>query len=392
MKRAVLQMAVLLLRLVYLPIRLLPVKKKVAIISRQAERPTEDIRLLQAYFRKRSPQIPCVTLVKMIGKGMAGKLAYLPHMLQQMVQLTTSEVVLLDGYCIVCCVLPHKKRTKVIQMWHAVTAVKKFGYQTIGCADGHSPAVAEALCMHRNYDYVLSPGGETDRLFCEAFDTPGEKLVHLGLPRIDLLRAPEEERRGIRLAYGIPEDREILLYVPTFRKGRPADLKDLAEAIDSGRYVLVVRLHPLDEAAQQKLPQEGEGLQIIFDRSRSTEEWIGACDRVITDYSALALEAALAGKPLYYYIHDIERYERETGLNIDPRKEMPQAAALTAGRLAELLEEPYDYEALRAFRDKYSSIDTEDCTVRLGDFIYGIVEEIHPEISNASSEDENSGT
>jgi hypothetical protein len=41
-------------------------------------------------------------------------------------------------------------------MWHALAAIKKFGYQTIGYPDGLKPKIAKVLCMHKNYHYLIT--------------------------------------------------------------------------------------------------------------------------------------------------------------------------------------------------------------------------------------------
>ena len=51
---------------------------------------------------------------------------------------------------------------------------------------------------------------------------------------------------------------------------------------------------------------------------------------------------------------------------------MPGASSADAKQLAEMMAEEYDYDALRKFRDKYISVETENCTQKLGDFIYGL--------------------
>lgn len=391
MKRLLLRTIVLLLRIVYAPIRRRPVQRRVAILSRQSDEPSVDIRLLTDYMKLRYPDVECVVLAKFIQGGLAGKLAYLPHMLRQMNCIATSKVVVLDGYCIPACVLRHKPETKIIQMWHAIAAIKKFGYQTIGRPGGHSADVAEIMCMHRGYDHILCPGGRTTELFCEAFHAEPAQMLPIGLPRLDLLWDSDDSRAKIREAYGIPEKKEILLYVPTFRKNRPVYLKELIRSVNPEKFVLVIRLHPLEEDPAMETMEIPEKLQIIFDRTRSTEEWIRACDRIVTDYSALGVEASLTDKPIYYYVYDISAYEQTTGLNVDPRVEMPAATAITGLQLADLLTRDYDYEALARFRDRYITIDTDACTARLGDFIYGIIEEIHPEVPDAPSETAGSG-
>ena len=48
-----------------------------------------------------------------------------------MYYLATSKVCVLDGYCIPASILKHKKKLKIIQIWHASGAIKKFGYQIL---------------------------------------------------------------------------------------------------------------------------------------------------------------------------------------------------------------------------------------------------------------------
>ena len=371
MKRLLLTIAAGFLRLVYIPIRRRPVQRKVTIISQQSDSPSLDIRLLQQELAKRHPDVECMVLCKTIGPGLGGKVSYLLHMITQMKHIASSKAVVLDGYCITACVLNPKPETKIIQMWHAVAAIKRFGYQTIGLEGGHSSTVAEVLCMHRNYDYVMCCSEATGKIFCEAFRTTEDHLLYMGLPRLDRLQASGKEK--LREELGIPKEKEILLYVPTFRRGQKIPLQDLIGAVDLSRFTLVIRLHPLDEP-----PEELRGMPgVIIDTEHSTQRWLRACDRIITDYSALAAEASITGKPLYYYIYDIESYERSVGLNVDPRIEMPHAAAQTAEELRELLDQDYDFDELKRFREKYITVDTHGCTARLGEFIYGIVEEVH---------------
>ena len=58
-------------------------------------------------------------------------------------------MIIVDGYNIPVSVLKHKKNTTVIQMWHALAAIKKFGYQSIGYKDGVNKTIAKILKMQR---------------------------------------------------------------------------------------------------------------------------------------------------------------------------------------------------------------------------------------------------
>lgn len=376
MKRLVLKTAAALLRLAYCPFRLARPKRKVTMISRQGDTPSEDLLLLREELQKRRPPIEIRLLCKSIPEGLAGKVGYVFHMLTQMRHIASSRVVLLDGYCIAASVLNHRSEITIVQMWHALAAIKKFGYQTIGKPAGHSADTAEILCMHRNYDYVLAPSEATGAIFQETFRVPPETIRYIGLPRIDrITRGAVTDSEAVRSRYQIPGEKKMVLYVPTFRKDRPADWPALAAALDPDRTVLILKLHPLDTLSRQLAdPRETDGARVILGDEHTTWEWLDACDSIITDYSALGVEAALTGKPLYFYVYDIEEYRREVGLNVDPEKELPACTARDPRGMAELLERPYDAEQLAAFRKKYVSVPAGSCTRQLADFVEELID------------------
>lgn len=352
-KYSAMKLSVAVLRGIYAPMKLRQTKNRITIISRQSRKQSLDIALLSDYIRETFDDVECKVMIRFIEPGIANKIGYGFHILSQMWAMAASKVVVLDGYCIGASVLKHKPELKIVQMWHALSAIKKFGYQTIDKESGHSSEVAEAMCMHRNYDYVVAASHETGKLFCQGFNVDEDKLKYLGMPRIDKILETgtvKEEKDG----------REIIFYAPTFRKGEKVRYRELQEAIDSSRYRLIIKLHPLYD-------EEG-----ISDKTHSTYEWLQVCDRIITDYSAIGVEASLVGKPLYYYVYDIDEYDEKVGLNINPEKELPGATARQATRLAEMIEEDYDYEALKKFRNKFVSVDTNNCTKQLGDFLHGL--------------------
>ncbi|MDR1953245.1 MAG: CDP-glycerol glycerophosphotransferase family protein, partial [Clostridiales Family XIII bacterium] len=111
--------------------------------------------------------------------------------------------------------------------------------------------------------------------------------------------------------------------------------------------------------------------RLIVDRAYDTIDWFSACDVVITDYSGLAVEAAIAKKPTYFYLYDLAAYTAERGLNVDLKAEaigsyvFEDAASLAAC----IAEGTYDLGALRAFRDKYLECPDEGNTEKLAAFV-----------------------
>lgn len=365
-------------------------KPKVTIISRESNNKTIDVSMLEKELMRRGIKVN--TLCRLLTKDKSLKsLGYIGHIVRQEAAILSSDVVVLDTYCIPASMLPHGKRTKIIQMWHALAAVKKFGWQTVGVKDGSSRKTAELMRMHEGYDYVIAASDLTAEHFCEAFRAGKEKIVKAGLPRIDYIKSVaagsrrEDVRRKILDRYPqlAGDSKQTILYVPTFR--RNADIlpatEALIESIDSEKYNIIVKRHPLYRGNTvtcnlNEEKREGEKNIVIFDDEFISYDWLSAADFVISDYSSLAVEATVANKPLFLYVPDIEEYRTSTGLNVDFDSEpIAQYVFKDPAELAAALDEPYDMTSLGEFRGRYIDIDIgpEDeevyCTARLADFI-----------------------
>lgn len=357
-------------------------KKRIAIISRESNSRTLDVAMLEAELLKRGNEVK--VLSKLLTKERSLKtIGYAGHIVRQEAAIIAADVVILDTYCIPASMLPHRRSTKVVQMWHALGAIKKFGWQTVGREDGSSEKVAKLMKMHHGYDYVVSASDITAKHFCEAFRTGPEKIVKYGLPRIDYIKnvvsgnRHEEMLGRILKAYPqLKNGRKTILYAPTFRRGKTVDAQKLINALGPEKYNLVVKLHPLYRGQATKT--EGELDTVIFDETFSSNDWLAAADIIISDYSSFVIESTLADKPLFIYAYDLDEYGRNTGLNIDFYSE-PIAPYVfrEAEELASAVDaESYDMETLRAFRNRYIDIDTGEnsaeenpCTATLAEFI-----------------------
>ena len=63
------------------------------------------------------------------------------------------------------------------------------------------------------------------------------------------------------------------------------------------------------------------GGNVAFLRGAASIDVLSWVDYVVTDYSAVAFEAAVASKKVLFYVPDIEEYRRSPGLNVDPLEE-----------------------------------------------------------------------
>ena len=315
------------LRIIYAPIKLFKTKDRIVYLSRQSNDKSLDMRLLEKEIDKQCPNTEQVFRLKMIPESLGGKISYCFSVIGDMYYLATSKVAILDTYSITVSCLKHKKSLKVIQMWHALGALKKFGLQSVGTKEGRDEKISRAMCMHKNYDYVLSPSKKTAKFYMEAFGCDNSKIKICSLPRVDdILTDNNAASRFFTENPGLSHDK-IVLYLPTFRERDAYIAEQLkVEFRDVDGYRLIISAHPLFS----KIKIENE---FSYSGDFSTYDLMKIADVIITDYSACAFEASVLMKPLYIFVPDYDEYSSERGINVDLKKEMPSATFENAEEL-----------------------------------------------------------
>ena len=270
---------------------------------------------------------------------------------KQMHYIATSKVVIIDGYNLPVSILKHKKNTTIIQMWHALAAIKKFGYQTIGYPDGLNPKIAKMLCMHKNYTYVISGSKTMNKYFAEAFNVSIDKIKEIGTPTIDyLLKDNQEVIEKIYKTYPQMKEKINILYSPTFRSDGRDNSKEVIEAIDTQKYNLIFTFHPKNNTISD------ENVISIDNRMFSTFDILKVVDYVITDYSALSIDTCVVNKKLLLYVYDYEKYNKENGININLFEELPGSVSRDIKELIKVIDNnSYNMDKYQEFRHKYVS-------------------------------------
>lgn len=318
-----------------------------------------DFKLLVSKLQEMS-DVEIVVLTKKIGKGIMGKFKYALHIFKQMYHIATSKVVVIDTYIIPVSVLKHKKSLKIIQIWHALGAIKKFGYQVLGMKEGSSKTVANAMRMHANYDYVTCASSVTAKFFSEAFNTDYSKIKVCGMPRVDYILSMGRNEE-ILLQNSNYAGKKTILYIPTFRKKETVYIQDLVDKIDSKKYNLIIKLHPLDNTKMDE--------KYIAKGNFSTYDLMKFADYIITDYSATAIEASLLNKPLFLYVYDWDKYNEIRGLNVKLLEELKTATSKNIQDILDIIENnSYDYKSLEVFKNKYietSNINNTESVLNL---------------------------
>ena len=252
-------------------------------------------------------------------------------MFRQMKAFATSKVVVLDGYCVLASMLRHKKDLKIIQIWHALGAFKKFGRSVLDKEGGKSSKTAKAFKMHKNYSLISASGDACVPFFSEAFGQPESRFIPIGIPRMDYLTDKEENARvrgNILLKYPqLDNGRKNILYAPTFRDtdedraALAAATKELVNKANYSDFNLIVKHHVVDSNKEQIYTDSR--MNMTEGENFTAMDFMCVADYVVTDYSSVIYEALLKDLPIYIYCFDSDKYIDERGFYIDFWTDLP---------------------------------------------------------------------
>ena len=288
-----------------------------------------------------------------------------------MYNVATSIIVILDGYQIVISVLNHKKDLKVVQLWHALGSLKKFGYSIMDKGEGSKSSIIHKMNMHKNYDIVLSSSKIAKNNFAEAFNMKKNKVVVMGLPRIDFLQSDKYRKMTIDKIFkqypSLDNGKKQIVYVPTFRKNAQDGVRveDIVSRVDYTKYNLIVKLHH-----DKELVYTDNKENVVFGNIATGMEFLHIADYVITDYSAITFEALIAGKPVYYYVYDYENYKNARDMYIDFKDEMPGVISENPDEILQAIQNDVRFEKkTEEFIKKYVSTCEKNNTAELAKYI-----------------------
>lgn len=361
------------LRAVYCILKIFTVpKNKILFCSRQSNELPLDFKLIQDELRGSNSDMQYVCICRNIGSGIADYIRFFKAMLVSMYHLATARVCVIDSYWPPVSLLKHKDSLTVIQIWHAIGKIKKSGHASVGAVSGRSTDSAKLLNMHENYDHIIAGAKVWNDYYCESFGVTADVLLNYGLPRIDyLINTAEDNRERFFSENPQLKDKKIILYAPTFRRNMEAKWDQIIDKVDYDKYALIIKNHP----SQRIYGDKPQGDVHYFDDWK-TMDLISVCDYIITDYSAIALEAAVLNKKTYYWAYDYEEYLANNGLNINLHE---AASGHVYADIRELLtaidEGKYDQAVLDAYRKKYLPEDLGMSTKKICDLIIKSIRE-----------------
>ncbi len=197
-----------------------------------------------------------------------------------------------------------------------------------------------------------------------AFGLPADRVIVTGDPRDDVLLAGTEESRRraaqelLTRTLGELGDSRLILYAPTWRDGErdpgipsAAQWQTIADYLDTTDSLLVLRPHPHGVGDYDGGPSVSPRIRMLTAAAQNdVTPVLPAIDLLVTDYSSIAYDFALTGRPIAFLAPDVARYEATRGL-YEPYEQFSAGTAVDSWPelLALLAHLDESSEARRAF-------------------------------------------
>jgi CDP-glycerol glycerophosphotransferase len=245
-----------------------------------------------------------------------------------------------------------KKNTRYLNSWHGA-GTKKIGNAVDGRNDFD----------YSNVNVMLVQSNYEKGIFRKDFLVKDENFLLSGFPRGDeLFHTSKNQIAEYKKNLGIPEEKKVILYAPTWRESKNKGLSyDLKPPINIEKwreklqddYVILFRTHAFTTKV----------LNLKFDdfiRDTSSYDNLNhlllISDILITDYSTIVFDYSILEKPFLCFGYDYDEYKRERGFYIDLETEYPCGVQSSENDILNLVQNmnyPEQSKKVKQFKTKY---------------------------------------
>ncbi|MCK6263242.1 CDP-glycerol glycerophosphotransferase family protein [Vibrio sp. ZSDE26] len=224
------------------------------------------------------------------------------------------------------CRLPkqlEKSRSQIfLQCWHG-TPIKKLGCDIVTTSDISISKLARDYLYAKqteDVDYFLSPSPYASERFISAFNLRPDQILESGYPRCDRLIELKEKKHSsaVKSMLGIPLDKKVVLYAPTYRddvfapkSSLSADSLSVQGILDSiqrcsDEIIVLYRGHYFSD--------QMASIDNVIDVSSHNDvnELLNITDLLVTDYSSIMFDFALLERAIICYLYDLDSYANES--------------------------------------------------------------------------------
>ena len=245
-----------------------------------------------------------------------------------------------------------RKECVYLNTWHGIPI------KTVGnCAAGRNDYDFSYI------DYFCISGDYEIPIYKKSFNISSSQFIKTGMPRNDVLyNTTEEEIQNIKMRIGIPLNKKVILYAPTWRDSKdggksytikpPMNLKIWENKLGKD-YILLFRTHPY---TNKLLGVDFNSFVRDFSNYPDINDLMKVANILISDYSATIFDYAILERPIISFAYDCDSYGIERGFEMNIRKEMPGGISETEDAVIDrILNMDYEKEvaAVKLFKRKY---------------------------------------
>ncbi len=300
--------------------------------------------------------------------------------------LASAKYILLEDYLDYTAFMKLRKGQQICQLWHGAGAYKKFAHSRQANASEH----IKIHTGYKRYAKAIVSAEPIRSCYAEAFSIPLDRVKATGIPRTDVFFQKDhiaEKRRQLLRQYPLLEGKKVVLFAPTYRGTKTRDAAYDFEKLDleylyqqlGGEHAFLFKWHP---AAYHNLKEQRAAAcdlspypDFCLDVShvRDINDLLLVADVLVTDYSSVIFEYLLTGKPIIYYVYDLEEYEGDRGLYFpfsdyvygDVVKNLPDLVdSIRRGNLAE--------ERRHAFWERFMKECDGNATKKTCEWLFGL--------------------
>ena len=220
-----------------------------------------------------------------------------------------------------------KPEQVVINTWHGIP-LKHLGFDTpLGNVE-----TANTLRNFLMADYITSACEFTTENFLKAYKLEGlyeGNIIETGYPRNDSIYKADRNSIIDKLKnYGVEvnPNKKVVLYAPTWKGKQYSNptldvdsynlfLETIYSIVDKDKVQVLFKPH---QVVYKHMRDKGLLENFYIPATVDTNEILAITDILISDYSSIFFDFLVTGRPILFYIPDIDSYADNRGLYFDP--------------------------------------------------------------------------
>lgn len=226
--------------------------------------------------------------------------------------LKSARVILCDNYFAILGGIDFLPKTKIVQLWHANGAIKKFGLEAHYAKKATQTDQKRYRDVYRRYTHCVVSSPKMASIFERSYQ---RELTFLpfGYPPTDqYFKRDDEKIKEMKKIFG---GKKLLLYAPTYREERGDFFIDFNRLLtELPEWNILVQLHPHDFEQLQHL-KKIEGIITNF-KGYKIQDLFPIIDCLVTDYSSIPFEYSLSNPSgmICYFCYDYDLYDKTVGI------------------------------------------------------------------------------